>query len=78
MNLNESQLDVVRTELTNGIIDKMSEQQRRSYLHQVIYNKYATMNVDDLRMAVIKDLGHEVMSAMDTAFRFEEWLHQSS
>lgn len=78
MKLSDSQLDVVRTELTNGVIDKMTEQQRRSYLHQVIYNKYATMDTDDLRKAVISDLGHEVMQAMDTAFRFEDWLHRPS
>tara|TARA_Y100000401_G_scaffold44191_1_gene33830 strand:- start:314 stop:550 length:237 start_codon:yes stop_codon:yes gene_type:complete len=78
MKLNDTQLDVVRNELTNGIIDKMTEQQRRSYLHQVIYNKYATMDTDDLRKEVIKDLGHDVMQAMDTAFRFKEWLHQPS
>lgn len=76
MKLSDSQLDVVRTELTNGAIDKMTEQQRRSYLHQVIYNKYATMDTDDLRRAVIKELGHDVMQAMDTAFRFKQWLHK--
>ena len=75
MQLSNSQLDVLRTEITNQVLDQMSDKEKRSYLFQVIYNKYATMGSDDLFAECQKVCDGDTRLAMETAFRFEEWFH---
>ncbi len=76
MNLNNPQLNVLRTELTNAVTAQMTAQQRHSYLHQVIYNKYANMGAVELLSECEKVLDSDTNLAIKTAFRFEEWMAQ--
>ena len=78
MNLNNPQLNVLRTELTNAVTAQMTARQRHSYLHQVIYNKYATMGVAELLSECEKVLDSDTNLAIKTAFRFEEWMAKKS
>jgi hypothetical protein len=74
--LDISQLNVLRTELTHAVLEKMSEQDKRCYLYQVIYNKYANLGASELRSECKKVLDDETNLAIDTAFRFQDWMRQ--
>ena len=56
----------------------MTAQQRHSYLHQVIYNKYANMGAVELLSECEKVLDSDTNLAIKTAFRFEEWMAQKN
>ena len=77
MNLNDPKfnvlLDAVRTELTDAVTAEMTALERHSYLHQIIYNKYASMGAVELLSECEKVLDEETNLAIKTAFRFEEW-----
>lgn len=75
MQLTNSQLDLLRTEITNQVLDQMSDKEKRCYLFQVIYNKYATMRSEDLLTECRSVLDGDTMLGIETAFRFQEWLH---
>ncbi len=76
--LNTSQLNVLRNELTDAVLEKMDSQEKRCYLYQVIYNKYANLPSKELVLECEKVLDKETLAALDTAFRFQDWLHQKN
>tara|TARA_Y100000004_G_C8832288_1_gene376725 strand:- start:365 stop:619 length:255 start_codon:yes stop_codon:yes gene_type:complete len=74
MHLTNSQLDFIRTEITNHVLDQMSDKEKRCYLFQVIYNKYATMRSEELLTECKNVLDGDTMLGIETALRFQQWL----
>ena len=62
--LDGKELSALKDEYASAVVEKMTQQEARSYLRQIIYNDVAVVDGLDLSKRICKVFGEDVYDAM--------------
>ena len=62
--LDDKELSALKDEYASAVVEKMTQQEARSYLRQIIYNDVAVVDGLDLSKRICKVFGEDVYDSM--------------